>query len=238
MIRRRAFAALAMSYLTVRADRDGFSGDGSLSMRLMKDGHFHLATDASAPSLDAKVTSESAPVHVLENRSAEPRTVSRHVAQDVAPTQDPPASSFMNRTTDWLSLHHGASRDLLSTRTDTLTPQPTVPPERFTQKPKSWPERAWNRYQKAYNYLAPFRAGPGHTIATIAGVFLGPDSCILKILYVFFKMEGEDDYPYIPRGCGDMFDFAMDATSIRVPWMLIAGALLFVTGSHATAYSL
>mmetsp|Transcript_123969 Transcript_123969/g.193507 ORF Transcript_123969/g.193507 Transcript_123969/m.193507 type:complete len:239 (-) Transcript_123969:181-897(-) len=237
MILRRAFTGLVLSYLTVRADRASGS-DGSLSMRLMKDGHFHLTTDLSAPSPGDTESIESKPAHVVDNRSAEPRLVSLHVPEQPAPMRVTSASSFANRTTDWLSLSHGAAQRLVTTRTETLTPKPTVPPERFTSRPKKWPERAWNEYQRAYQNLAPFRQGTGHTVASVAGVFLGPDSCILKILYVFFSMPGEDDYPYIPRGCGDMFDFALNANSIPVPWMLITGALLFVTGSHTTRYNL
>jgi len=48
-------------------------------------------------------------------------------------------------------------------------------------------------------------------------------------------MEGEDDYPYIPRGCGNMFDFALNANSMPVPWMLIVGALFIITGTHSSA---
>lgn len=240
MIRRQAFTAFLFSYIAVRADRDSFSGDGSLSMRLMKDGHFQLAADTSAPAPVITKAIESKPAYVLTNRSAEPRVVSLHVSPDLLqdPTPAPRvASSFANRTTDWVSLSHGASQAVVSSQTRS-TSAPTVPPERFTDKPKGWTERAWNEYRRAYEDLAPFREGTGHTIATIAGAILGPDSCILKICYVFFKMNDEDDYPYIPRGCGDMFDFALNANSVPVPWMLIAGALLFVTGSHATSYSL
>merc|ERR1719321_1630284 len=153
------------------------------------------------------------------------------------------ASSFVNRTEDWMTLSQvaagslGSHRLLLSARPGessgfTNTPKPTMPPDRYKAKPKSWPIRAWNSYQRAYNYLAPLRGGAGNVVATGAAMVLGPDSCILKILYVFFAMDGEDDYPYVPRGCGDMFNFALNANSIPVPYMLLAGALALVIGTH------
>jgi len=153
------------------------------------------------------------------------------------------ASAFKNRTDNWMTLSKAAAgsllakRDLMSKRSQNAlgTPAPTVPPTRYTKKPESWPLRTWSFFSKAAEKLKPLtdRSGVGNIVATGFAVFLGPESCILKILYVFFSMAGEDDYPYIPRGCGDMFDFAMDANGIRVPWMLIVGALFIVTSNSA-----
>lgn len=114
------------------------------------------------------------------------------------------------------------------------TAKPTVPQRRYTHKPKAWPMRAWSTYQRAYEKLAPLRGGAGGIASTLAAAAMGPDSCILKISYVFFSMDGEDDYPYVPRGCGDMFDFALTqnaASSISTPWMLIIGAVLITINS-------
>merc|ERR1719321_564678 len=68
------------------------------------------------------------------------------------------ASSFVNRTEDWMTLSQvaagslGSHRLLLSARPGessgfTNTPKPTMPPDRYKAKPKSWPMRAWNSYQ-------------------------------------------------------------------------------------------
>lgn len=156
-------------------------------------------------------------------------------------------SSFANRTNDWMKLSQMAAGSLASTRSQAsvaasddseaagLKPKPTMPPERYKAKPKKWPGRTWDTYQRAYEKLKPLRGGVGNVAATAAAAILGPESCILKILYVFYVMDGEDDYPYIPRGCGDMFDFALNANGCHVPWMLIVGALFIVTGTHASA---
>jgi hypothetical protein len=149
------------------------------------------------------------------------------------------ASAFANRTSDWMKLSQMAAGALVSTRSQRADPEPkatpTVPPERFKTRPKGWGDRAWDEYEKAAKAMAPFRGARGNQMATFASLFLGADNCILKLMYVFYHEDGEDDYPYVPRGCGDMFDFAiLGANGMHVPWMLIVGALFIVTGTHSS----
>merc|ERR1719183_1970716 len=66
----------------------------------------------------------------------------------------PPSSSFANRTEDWMSLSQIAAGSLDSKRVQMATPRPTMPPDRYKKKPGSWPEKAWNEYQRAYEKLA------------------------------------------------------------------------------------
>jgi hypothetical protein len=258
MAHRQVRSLLFASYFIARADRPSYSGNGghrSVSMRLMKDGHFHLGTDESLPVAAIVVSGESKS-EPNNTSTMEPRRITLDpVEQSEWPevklklkTQPHPlhvaTSSFLNRTTDWLALSRNAARDMEKESEEDLlaspasTPPPEVPQNRFTQKPKSWPERAYKKFESCYNALAPLRGGVGNMAATGAGVILGPDNCLLKILYVFFRMNDEDDYPYIPRGCGDWLDFALNADGIRVPWMLLVGAFFIVTGTHSTQYSL
>jgi len=235
MSQRRVFALFAWCCAIANADRDAHKS--SVKMGLTRDGHFHLGVEEEKPAPKPVVSSEG------KVNSSEPRRVKALLPVELhAPpllpverkpeqTTRPSGSSFVNRTDDWMTLSQLAAGSLASTKQSALqmnTPAPTVPPERYKKKPGSWPSTAWNSYKRAYEKLAPLRGGVGNAVATAAAMFLGPDSCILKILYVFFSMEGEDDYPYIPRGCGDMFDFALNANSIPVPWMLIVGALATV----------
>lgn len=260
-------AVFAWCCAIANADRDSHKGGGMKnSFSVHRDGHFQLATErdeaAPEPSQAGQTVSPGGearkikallpdePKNLSGNgvKTTDPKILAVQQGgwfhQPEKPRWKPLGSSFVNRTEDWMTLSHVASGSLASTRLQSndeegmKTPQPTVPPERYKSQPKSWPSKAWDEYQRAYEKLAPLRGGVGNTIATVAAVFLGPDSCILKILYVFFSMDGEDDYPYIPRGCGDMFDFALNANSIPVPWMLIAGALFIVTGTHSSANSL
>merc|ERR1719331_1431150 len=111
-----------------------------------------------------------------------------------------------------------------------------VPPQRYTTRPKGWPEKTWNFYNKICKQFGEMRKGPGGVVANVGGMFLGPDNCFLKIPFAFYRMDGEDDYPYIPRGCGGIFDFALEMASsngLRVPWMVVVGALYIVTGMHS-----
>lgn len=228
------------------ANRDD---SGYKSVSLTRDGHFQLATDEPAePPVTQEAKSSAASTRQIRAlHPVEPPTIDKRSTEFRVGIHEeggwynsrqqrpkPSASSFANRTDNWMTLSQMASGSLSSTHIQIATPRPTVPPERYKSRPKSWPMRAWNEYERAYDSLKDIREGPGHHLATAAAVLLGPDSCVLKILYVFFSKTGEDDYPYVPRGCGDMFDFAMNANSIPVPWMLIVGALFIVTGTHTS----
>jgi hypothetical protein len=221
-----------------------------------RDGHFQLSTDPVAelratvapPAGPRKIKALQFTAEVLAPQGdarlqiTEPKILAvRQGAWYQPPNKgwNPKSTSFVNRTENWVTLSHVASGKANTAQLELAkpTPRPTLPPERYKKQPSSWPTKAWNEYQRAYTKLAPLRSGAGNAVVTGLALFLGPDCCILKILYVFFSMDGEDDYPYIPRGCGDMFDFALNANSIPVPWMLIVGALFIVTGTHSTANS-
>lgn len=249
---------LASCCLITEAGRDTHKGAGATSLSLTRDGHFQLAADspASEPVTEMK-PAETRRIHALLPIETQARSTDMNAKapqaqvnavregawiQKAQPIGHPSASSFVNRTTDWMGLSQMLAGSLAAPAPAPATPtgptpKPTLPPDRYKAKPKSWPMRAWGSYQRAYEKLKPLRGGAGNVAATAAAAFLGPDSCILKILYVFYSADGEDDYPYIPRGCGDMFDFALNANSIPVPWMLIVGALFIITGTHSTANS-
>lgn len=155
-----------------------------------------------------------------------------------APKTNISSSLLENKSVDWRALTALAAHSLAQHESwlgreyspggGGTTTVPTIPPQRFQSKPKGWTERAYDKYVWATEKLAPLRGGVGNVAATVLSAILGPESCILKILYVFYVHDGEDDYPYVPRGCGDYFDFAMFSYSIKVPWILITGTILAV----------
>merc|ERR1719215_786048 len=84
---------------------------------------------------------------------------------------------------------------------------PNLPHRRYSKKPKDMPEPLWQQYAASYNHLRQFDprgtvANPLSSVAVLAG--LGIDNCWLKMAFLLYKKPDEDDYPYIPRGCGDM----------------------------------
>jgi len=81
------------------------------------------------------------------------------------------------------------------------------PEQTVKEKPKTWSSMAWSAYQAAHRTISGFRGGAGNVVATFAALGLGPDSCILKLCYTLYTHVGEDDYPYMPEGCGAGFDF-------------------------------
>lgn len=259
MASRWVFVSVALCVTLTQAARPSDQKAGKNSISLTRDGHFQLAADEAEVLPSQPVQKEQRLIQALLPPEPEPRSLPglqishpsvvavhegswfRNPSQKAwAPAA---ATAFKNRTDNWMTLSQAAAgsliakRDLISKRSQNAdgTPAPTVPPTRYTKKPEGWPMRTWSFFSKAAEKLKPLtdRSGVGNIVATGAAMFLGPESCILKILYVFFSMPGEDDYPYIPRGCGDMFDFAMDANGIRVPWMLIVGVLFIVTSNSA-----
>lgn len=82
--------------------------------------------------------------------------------------------------------------------------------KRRKTKPVHWTVKLWKMFQKAQEILYKTRNGVGADAANVAALFLGPHNALLKILYIGFLKEGEDDYPYIPRGVFDNFEEMID----------------------------
>lgn len=107
---------------------------------------------------------------------------------------------------------------------------PNMPEQSVKEKPKSWTEKAWKTYQTVYKTLAPIRGGVGNVGATFAAMGLGPENCVLKLAYIMYSEDDEDDYPYLPRGCGDGFNFLITLGGAPHNWasLHISGMLLLV----------
>lgn len=82
-----------------------------------------------------------------------------------------------------------------------------IPPEPIAEKPSNWKPGAWKFYNKVKKIAFSLRGGVVNVGATFAAMGLGPDNCILKLIYIMYTHQGEDDYPYLPQGCGDGFNF-------------------------------
>jgi len=104
---------------------------------------------------------------------------------------------------------------------------PNMPEQNVKEKPEHWSEKAWKTYQTVYKTLAPLRGGVGNVAATFAAMGLGPENCVLKLAYILYSEDDEDDYPYLPRGCGDGFQFLMNTAGPH-NWLGFAGTLLLV----------
>lgn len=86
-------------------------------------------------------------------------------------------------------------------------PDPNLPQDPIEEQPKSWTGKAWEMYQKAQKVLKPLRGGTMNVAATFAAMGLGPENCLLKLIYILYRHEDEDDYPYLPLHCGAGFIF-------------------------------
>lgn len=104
---------------------------------------------------------------------------------------------------------------------------PNLPEQNVKEQPEHWSEKAWKTYQTVYKTLAPLRGGVGNVAATFAAMGLGPENCVLKLAYILYSEDDEDDYPYLPRGCGDGFNFLLGAAGPH-NYLGIVGTLLLV----------
>lgn len=85
---------------------------------------------------------------------------------------------------------------------------PNMPHQNVAEQPKGWTEKAWSAYQTVYETLKPLRGGHLNVLATFAAMGLGPENCILKLAYILYKHDDEDDYPYLPQHCGAGFVYS------------------------------
>ncbi|CAK9027727.1 unnamed protein product [Durusdinium trenchii] len=67
-------------------------------------------------------------------------------------------------------------------------------------------DKGFNILLKAYNFVRPLRAKGQNVVASLLMVN-DADNCLMKLAYSTYRMdhEDEDDYPYLPRKCGDDF---------------------------------
>ena len=57
------------------------------------------------------------------------------------------------------------------------------------------------------NFIQAARTALNTYLGLVA--LIAPDlinSCVFKLIYIFYREVGEDDWFYIPRGCGNSYD--------------------------------
>lgn len=80
-----------------------------------------------------------------------------------------------------------------------------IPEQKIKNKPPSMPEKAYRKIVGAWTTFGKYRRqayGAVNFGATVAAAVAGTDNCILKLLFIFYSPEEEDDYPYLPQHCG------------------------------------
>mmetsp|Transcript_83655 Transcript_83655/g.237345 ORF Transcript_83655/g.237345 Transcript_83655/m.237345 type:complete len:233 (+) Transcript_83655:66-764(+) len=213
-------------------------GTKTVHMRLMNDGHILLEHEAENTTglAEAKVAprADKALLPAPESRPhPHGRLVSKAVGSEGGDHLGPPAleSPLVGAPVESWSFQQMSSMEMQ------LEPVDTRPPEPLQEKPASWSATLWNVYRTAYDTVAPLRAGAGNVLATAASLGMSPDSCILKLAYMFFSVENEDDYPYMPQGCGSfVYDIATFGGAFQwsvglVPRLLLLAGLVVVLDS-------
>mmetsp|Transcript_80515 Transcript_80515/g.127167 ORF Transcript_80515/g.127167 Transcript_80515/m.127167 type:complete len:207 (-) Transcript_80515:2-622(-) len=83
---------------------------------------------------------------------------------------------------------------------------PPVEPSPAQLRAVTSSDRGFNILKKAYEFVRPFRARGEDMVASL--LMIGDaENCLMKLAYSTYRMDrdGEDDYPYLPRKCGDDF---------------------------------
>lgn len=111
---------------------------------------------------------------------------------------------------------------------------PDAPSRALRERPAAWTAQAWEMYSAAYEVVSPLRRGHGNTVSTLIGLGVGPNNCVLKLVYTLFSEPGEDDYPYMPAGCGPGFDFRVGGGVRRaLPPSALLASLVLALGLRA-----
>jgi len=225
-----------MSFALLRLASGGrpSAGKESISMRLLKDGHLVMEHDQDQ---HGQRHHDGPRMGVVEERKVPAETAAavapeRGAAAERAAAPEPPGedSSFLEYLHESLSPEHldevlriatqlqakqasslaetGMADQVLAPKED-----PNTPNQQVNEKPKSWSGKAWAAYQKVYETLKPLRGGHLNVLATFAAMGLGPENCILKLAYILYTHDGEDDYPYLPQHCGAGFAYSMAPTN-------------------------
>eukprot|EP00931_Biecheleriopsis_adriatica_P053244 TRINITY_DN31135_c0_g1_i2.p1 TRINITY_DN31135_c0_g1~~TRINITY_DN31135_c0_g1_i2.p1 ORF type:complete len:219 (+),score=33.71 TRINITY_DN31135_c0_g1_i2:40-696(+) len=82
-------------------------------------------------------------------------------------------------------------------------PREPMTPEQEQEVVKSSKNSGMNILEmihKAGKWVRKFRAGNGNLVATLVASTGDPSlTCIVKLFYILYRFEDEDDYPYLPR---------------------------------------
>mmetsp|Transcript_121386 Transcript_121386/g.259173 ORF Transcript_121386/g.259173 Transcript_121386/m.259173 type:complete len:234 (-) Transcript_121386:102-803(-) len=176
-----------------------------MSMRLLKDGHFVLEpTDDQVPSHKPEAEMN------VKLQVALPEIKAQSFAEDDA--FDGYKQLSLAEIEQVMALH--------------LREDPNAPPPALTEEEqKGLSPSAQKEVNASRSVMSDitggiFKAGASMsgvrggslnvaaslTAATVgSAVGLGPDSCVMKTLFIMYVHQGDDDYPYLPRGCGDSF---------------------------------
>jgi len=97
---------------------------------------------------------------------------------------------------------------------------PDQPPALLAKYPNVWKVYKWAKL------IFDREGGVLNMAATVASFWVGPDNCILSTIYLLFLMEGEDDYPYIPR-CQPSFAVLLTSASKSVSLSILVMLSVF-----------
>mmetsp|Transcript_65984 Transcript_65984/g.204395 ORF Transcript_65984/g.204395 Transcript_65984/m.204395 type:complete len:223 (-) Transcript_65984:78-746(-) len=197
----------------------------SASMRLMQDGHFVLDGPRSLGRLAEEAPPEGGDAQHGQGLPG---------AAEAQPAMQSPWTS-VNAHLPWqeAALAELSEMDMDPGNTQTADKADPHKPKQFlSEKPSGWSQTAWEMYTTAYETLSPLRSGHGNTVATLVSMGVGPDNCVLKLAYILFKEEGEDDYPYMPTACGSGFAYLLTGSTQRIagPFTVVLAVLLGLLG--------
>jgi len=205
----------------------------SISMRLLNDGHLVMEHDQGqhgqrhhdgprmgvveerrVPAETAAAVAPERGVAVLERAVAPASPGEGSFMEYLHEELSPAALDKVLRIASQLQANQASSLAETGMADQVLTtkPDPNLPQQNVQERPKKWSEKAWNMYQKVYETLKPLRGGHLNVITTFAAMGLGPDNCILKLAYILYSHDDEDDYPYLPQHCGAGFAYDAVAT--------------------------
>mmetsp|Transcript_105601 Transcript_105601/g.251717 ORF Transcript_105601/g.251717 Transcript_105601/m.251717 type:complete len:366 (+) Transcript_105601:93-1190(+) len=147
----------------------------------------------------------------LQSQSAEPKQTQRSVQASVLQSSERLERSARRlavdeKTLEQFGLNSSAFEEIV--RQQQKSGNPNMPPAEPTAeqlRAATTTDRGYSILRKAYDFVRPMR-GHSQNVVTSLLMINDAENCLMKLAYSTYRMsEDEDDFPYLPRKCGEGF---------------------------------
>mmetsp|Transcript_69396 Transcript_69396/g.96427 ORF Transcript_69396/g.96427 Transcript_69396/m.96427 type:complete len:239 (-) Transcript_69396:44-760(-) len=182
------------------------SGDGSKGTQ-------HLAAAAQSTASSSAESHEQRSVHAVHNeerlsqlvanaKAVSEKAVSNFSIVDLHLPGAPPSDSLVQGLAKEL---HGGTTVIMYKLGDGMGSDPNAPkemtPEEKEEVSKANGGKGDSMLSSAWKHIREVRANSGNVVASVVSV-VDPENCLTKLLYLLYRFNDEDDYPYFPRKLG------------------------------------
>ncbi|CAE7805634.1 unnamed protein product [Symbiodinium microadriaticum] len=169
-----------------------------------------LASAAQITASSSRESHEQRSVHAVHNEERlsqlveNAKVVSKKAVANfsVVDLRTPPSDSLVQGLAKEL---HGGTTVIMYKLGDGMGSDPNAPkemtPEEKEEVSKANGGKGDSMLTSAWKHIREIRANSGNVVASVVSV-VDPENCLTKLLYLLYRFNDEDDYPYFPRKLG------------------------------------